>query len=151
MIPLLKMYDDVTSNKYVSLGITVASTAFIAYKTTFYLPTLVIGSPVFIISVCAGVAFALLTNTYIVHNEKVKTEGERNSIYATFSIITLLSPSKLNEIFNFVFYYNLLKIYDPQMIFFVDYIARGFELGFITTNLALQVLEGKTSCKGENQ
>ena len=74
MIPLLKMYDDFTSDKYTSLRISTASTTFMAYKVISYagdcgecIYSIYTVSPLVLsISLCAGVVFALLANKYFV-------------------------------------------------------------------------------------
>ena len=146
MIPLLKMYDDFTSNKYVSVGISVASTAFMACRTvslTYYYRD----PSILVISACAGIALALLSKYYLAHNERIKNDGERNSIYATTSLIVAFIIPVIGD----NIYANILNAYNS---FFRDYrklFSYGsincFGMGFLVTNLALQILEGKTKFK----
>jgi len=154
MIPLLKMYDDFTSNKYVSIGATVASTAFMAYRIVkaessccecdgywFFFNS----SPLVIaVSLCAGVIFAVIANRYLVQN--MKTEGEKNSVYATISLFVGVSESSLinYRIWNLLFYG---EGYFYEVVNDVFGGTPFYKLSFLVTTLALQILEGKTKFK----
>lgn len=148
MSALLRIYDDVTSNKYVSLGINFTSTAYATIKMINCFCTL---DPMFFtISACAGVALALISNTYLVHNEKIKDEGERNSVYALLSLVLVFGGIHRNrtysEIFNRIF--GVIKgdnweVYNSCRLGFLN----GFGVGFLATTLALQLIEGKTKIK----
>ena len=147
MIPLLKIYDDFTSNKYVSLGISVASTAFSAYGNISMIRYYQYTQPLaVIISACAGIAFALLTNTYLVQNERVKNESEKNSVRATFSLFSFgISLVKVSE--DFRGYIENIEDLLPNCIRSIFNDSSCFRLSFLVTNLALQILEGKTKFK----
>lgn len=150
MSALLRIYDHVTSNNCVSLGISVASTAFMAYRTVTYKSGLGFSHIVyytslcFSISVCAGIAFALLAKVYLLHIERVKSEGERNSIYSTLSLFTVLAlrldyahRSGGGGIIEIIYYsYSPYKVYALSSCFF-----NGFGIGFLATNLVLQLIE----------
>lgn len=138
------MYDDVTSNKYVSLGISVASTAFMArriFPVLFYFE-----SPItFAISACAGIAFALLANMYIIHSKRVKTEEGKNSLYATVSLIVAFTPLGSNRIYRTLFARPMRNFFRSYKYEFQSYaLLSGFGISFLVTNLALQIFEGKT-------
>ena len=146
MIPLLKMYDDFTSNRGVSLGISFASTAFMAYRTVTYIcntnPT------TFVISACAGVALALLSRTYLIHNDAVKSEGERNSIYATLSLFTVFAPVGHQTFYNRVVQRKVMHLFEFYGCrFYNSSFLNGLGLGFTATNLALQLMDGQTKIK----
>ncbi len=147
MIPLLKMYDDFTSSKHVSLGVTLASTAFLLYND---IRDMVWMSPtVLVIGLCAGSAFAFLANTYLVHNESVKSEGKKNSIYATLSLLNAFTRLEHFYVVD-VLYYKIIS--NPFYNYFGyslcgDSFFKGFKIGFSTTILASQFFEGKTSFK----
>ncbi len=139
MTALLKIYDDVTSNKYASLGISIASTAFIIRERLAWSSW--INPTAFIIGACAGVAFASLAKTYLAD----KTKGERNSINATLSYINAFKPLENNLLVSLGFSYIIEKPlrmcgYHPSSGSF----WKGFEFAFSITNLALQVLESKS-------
>lgn len=147
MIPFLKLYDDVTSINYVSLGATLVSTAFLLYvdirDVVWMSPT------VLVIGLCAGSAFALLANTYLVHNESVKSEGKKNSIYATLSLLNAFTRLEHSYVVGVLFnkiinnqIYNYFGFWLCEDSFF-----KGFKIGFSTTILASQFFEGKASFK----
>lgn len=141
MSVLLKIYDDVTSNKYMSLGITVSCTVLMACRSASFMSNT---TPlVFLISACAGAVFALLANYYLAHNKSVKSECERNNIYATFSLIMALSPINIRD-FNFIlFTRNITPIFKSIVgcNFCVNGFINGFGMGFLATNLVLQLME----------
>jgi len=143
MSALLRIYDDVTSNKYVSLGITAASTAFMAYKITFYIDYMYSNAPLtFAISTCVGVAFALLSNSYLAHNKSVKNENERNGVYATLALIVAVIQPETNHIYEFIFRHNIARILRSNGYEFCSMVfLNGFGIGFLATNLTLQLME----------
>lgn len=141
MSALLRIYDNVTSNKYVSLGATVVSTAFILYdkieSIAWFNPT------VLIIGLCAGSAFALLANTYLAHNESIKTEGTRNTIYATLSLLNGFTHYENSRTVSFIYYRNISNsLYARFGSRFCDNsLFTGLKIGFSATILALQVFK----------
>lgn len=150
MSALLKIYDDVSSNKSISLGITAASTLFMAYRTIslmyFYKDPLTC-----VISACAGCALAILVKIYLAHNDDVKNEGERNSIYATASLIVafvipVLGDSIYLNVFDKAYNNPFQWNYSYRKPFSYGSI-NGFGMGFLITTLAIQLMVGKTSFK----
>ena len=137
MSALLRIYDNVTSNKYASLGITVASTAYSLWWTSGSLAYI---QPVyFLVHACAGVAIAYLAKTYLVHNSEVKNKAERNTIYATLSLITgftlIRSVFVATRIQSFLSYsFAFFNLY-PHPICFVD----APLIGFLATLLYYQI------------
>jgi hypothetical protein len=146
MIPLIKIYDNFTSNKGVSKGLSIASTAYLLYNAIGETPWT---KPFFLISLCAGCIFASMASTNLVHNESVKSDGERNSIYATLSLINtfgrLESSRQFEEIFGNCIA-NPLSNYGYN-IWADNSLFSGLKIGFSVTILALQTLKGKTSIK----
>ncbi len=144
MSALLRIYDDVTSNKYVSLSITVASTAFMARRVVYFLGHSyvkeVISSQIIIANICTGVAFALLANIFLKHNKLVKNEGELNSIYATFSLFIISASLRgLNEELERGFWETASLVPTNMKFMLVDF--SFFKLSFLATNFVLQLLE----------
>lgn len=86
MTAFLRIYDNVTSNKYVSMGITISSTACSLYSLHKYINYT---QPLYLIThLCAGAIIACLSKIYLVHNIEVKNKTERNNIYSTLSLIS---------------------------------------------------------------
>jgi len=141
MIPLIKMYDDFTSNKYVSLGITVASTAVMGYVNIKRIN--MISSIAFIVGTCTGIAFALLTKLYVAHNKYVKSDGERYSFYATLSLLMPNFQWSLNPFFRIhVRGLTGIGLSETGLTSFRLVAAlNGFGLSFLATNLVLQLME----------
>ncbi len=138
MTALLRIYDDVTSNKYVSLGITASATAFSLYRTYQN----VIFQPVaFAVTACAGCVLAILANTYLVHNAKVKSDGERNNIYSTCSLFVGFCPITSTTFYSNVnaYAYKIFSSFGihPSSCNYIN----GFSVGFTATNLVLQFME----------
>lgn len=149
MSTLLRIYDNVTSNKYVSLGITVASTAFMAYRTVSVMRHT--NSSNFMVSSCVGVVFALIAKYNLAHNDEVKSERERNSVYATASlIVAFVIPVLGDSIYQNVFLnpgnYSESLFFQHRTPFSYGCI-NGLGLGFLASNLVLQLVEGTTSIK----
>lgn len=146
MIPLLKIYDDFTSNKSVSLGASVISTAFMTYRA---ISLMSYTNPViFVVSACAGISFSFLANTYLVHNDSVKKEGEKNSIYATLSLLTSFTPIRNSRIYRAFFERTLDNFFDKHSYRFCSYgFLNGLGVGFLATNLVFQIKDGQTKIK----
>lgn len=152
MTVLLKIYDDFASNKYVSICTSAAATVFSIYNITGRFSSFSgifswVNPTALAIGLCAGVAFALISNTYLAYNDRVKTEGQRNSIYTTLSLIVGFTGIEENQIVKLIFYRFIANPicenfgYEPicgQSFF------GGFKLAFSATTLAIQLLEGKT-------
>jgi|GEM_PF-2513192 len=156
MTVLLKIYDGFASNKYVSICTSATATVLSIYETVGVLsrinPTfftngvLSWGNPIVLaVGLCAGAAFALISNTYLAYNDRVKTEGQRNSIYTTLSLIIGFKEIGQNNILK-VFFYN--SIANPifksfEYNFCNGSFFGGFKIAFSATILAIQLLEGK--------
>jgi len=56
------------------------------------------------IGLCAGVAFTFLSNAYLAHNERVKTEGQRNTVYTTTCLIIGFFKFERIDIIESIFY-----------------------------------------------
>ena len=146
MTVLLKIYDDFASNKGVSTGVNIASTAFMAYRTFKFMQR--INPTTFVISACVGFVFALIANSFLAYNDKVKNESQRNSVYATLSLLTAFTTVQNSNI-----YLTFKDIVSQLLIpFSHDFSNHGFlnglGLGFTATILAIQLLEGlKTKTK----
>lgn len=139
MSALIRIYDEVTSNKYVSLGITTCVMARSFYRT--YQDKNNFQSILFTASTCAGFSLAILTNNYLVKNAKTKNSGERNTIYSTCSLFIDFNP-----VTNIILYKNVLFYTKKIFSLFETYprssnFINGLSLGFTATNLVLQLTE----------
>lgn len=86
----------------------------------------------FVTSTCAGVAFAFLANTYLVHNDAVKSESERNSVHATLSLLTAFTPVNDNQIYRF-FYHRVAPFFESRGSRFCSYgFLNGLGVGFFS-------------------
>jgi len=142
MTILLNIYDDVASNKYVSIGVSVVLTAFMAYRTfTFMQYT---NPSTFLISACVGFAFALIANSCLAYNDKVKNEGKRNSVYATLCLLTAFTTLNNSNIY-LTFHATVSRLLNSPVYCFCNHgFLNGLGLGFNATILAIQLLENKT-------
>jgi len=122
MSALLRIYDNVTSNKHVSLGITGASTTYSLYVS--FTHRNITQPAYFLIHACAGVALAYLGKAYLVHNNEVKNKGERNVIYSTLLLVTgftysLKTSFIANRIHSFISNsYAIFNLYPSPMSVF---------------------------------
>ena len=144
MTVLLKIYDDFASNKYVSICTSATATVLSIYNITDRFPW---WNPTDLaIGLCAGVAFALISNTYLAYNDRVKTEGQRNSIYTTLSLIVGFTGIEENRTLKLIFYRfianPICKNFGYELIRGHSF-SRGFKLAFSATTLAIQLMEGK--------
>lgn len=146
MTVLLKMYDKVTSTQGFSIGITTASTAFMAYRSFGMWRNT---NPItFVISSCAGIAFSLVANFYVAHNTDVKTKEERNSIYSTSSLFVVFAPVGRDSFYDSHFARNMYELFSKYGSNFPNKsFLNGLGLGFSATTLAIQLIEDKTKIK----
>ena len=130
MTVLLRIYDNIASNKNVSFGTTIAATGFMAYRSIRFISQeckwysdsydyfqrhdreglyakqhniFHIMPITFLVSLCAGISLALISNTYLAGNKEVKSDEERNNIHTTLSLFTALMPVHRNAIYQQLF------------------------------------------------
>ena len=89
----------------------------------------------------------VISNTYLAYNDRVKTEGQRNSIYTTLSLIVGFTGIEENRTLKLIFYRfianPICKNFGYKLIC-REAFSGGFKLAFSATTLAIQLLEGKT-------
>lgn len=141
MTAILKIYDKITASNSVSLGITVAATAYTVYNAYGYIAYL---DPITALaSACAGSALAILAHVYLVHNSEVKNNSERNNVYAALSLtagfVDLQSNivvSGLNAIFHSFVYFE----YRRGLFLYPSSVVTPASIGFLLTTLVLQII-----------
>lgn len=140
MSAILRIYDKITSPTNASICITATSTAFTLYQCCSFKQYL--DNPLMLtISACAGGAIALLVNTYLVHNAEVKNKGERNTVYATCSLMVGFMPVKDTVLYNNIYSYAVnIFAHFGQYPHPRNYL-HGLEAGFLLTHLLMQLKE----------
>lgn len=135
MTALLKIYDDISSNQYVSLGVSVATTAFVIYKvaTKPHLDAIC-----FCVGLVAGVAFALLADTLLRYSKKLNTKEDWNTYHTTTTLIIGLLPAGfLRNRINMAIY-DVVHFFKPDVSVDTMALRTGFAVGFLGTNLLFQ-------------
>ncbi len=148
MTALLKIYDTINSNNYVSIGITTCATAKSIYdsydRLSFYSPPIkgILFHPTaFVISAYVGCIFAFLAKAYLVHNSVVKANAERNSVYSASASFVSCSFYTTNKLYTNLTYCILRPLNLNGIFPYPTNLEFGFNTGFTTTMLVLQVLE----------
>jgi hypothetical protein len=144
MSAFITVCEKITSNRYVSIGITTTS---LLYSGIWFFSFIENANPsLLIISTCAGIAFALLSKSYLDGIQKIDTSRYRNSLLATLSLLSVVIPlgSKRNiiwRVFNGEGFYSTLRNgFGEEHSLGV---GLGFSVGFTATTLAIQLMEGK--------
>jgi len=147
MSALITVYDNITSNKYVSLGITAVAFANSGLRVYGFIER---ANPILIVvTTCAGVALALLTKSYLDGIQKIDNSRDKNSLYATMSILSTVAPIGYRNPRIFSDFIWELNFHDAVYFSFDNHgslgfgVGLGFSLGFTATTLILELAESK--------
>lgn len=141
MSAFITAYDNITSNKYVSVGITTTSLLYSGLRV--YSLIEIVNPLMIVITACAGVAFALISKSYLDGIQKIDTNRDKNSLYSTLSMLSVFAPIGYDKpaIFRFTEDSYFQTCFNRVGLGLG--VGVGFSLGFTATTLILQLAEGK--------